>query len=89
MLSTVDGVSWDSRTERINHAAPQLLWEQVADDIAADIASGALPPNSRLPNETELATIYGVARVTVRSAIAHLVARDVLVVVRGRGTFVR
>ena len=45
---------------------------QVAADIEADIDAGALAPDTRLPSESELATQYGVARVSVRRAIEKL-----------------
>lgn len=76
------------RTDRIEHGGPKLLWQQVADDITADIDSGALASGWKLPSEAELTEVYGVARVTVRRAIAELVQAGRLVVVRGRGTFV-
>lgn len=50
--------------------------------------SGALSSGAKLPNELELADQYGVARLTVRRAIKDLVGDGLLVVVRGRGTFV-
>ncbi|WP_229680396.1 GntR family transcriptional regulator [Saccharopolyspora thermophila] len=79
---------WESRRERIDHDGPATLWKQVADDVAADIAAGDLSPGARLPTELELAEIYGVARGTIRRAVADLVERGAVVVVHGRGTFV-
>lgn len=82
-------MAWEDRSDRIEHEGPDLLWEQVADDLRADIKSGRLAPGSRLPNELELASIYGVARVTVRNALASLRREGLIIVTRGRGTFVR
>lgn len=87
-MSTVACVSWPSRTDRITHDGPVLLWKQVADDITQMINSGELRSGSRLPAETELADIYGVARVTIRRAVAELRAEKTITVVHGRGTFV-
>lgn len=81
-------MSWPSRGDRVDHAAPRLVWEQVADDIRADIRSGELPPGARLPAEVELAEIYGVARVTIRRAVLELRKEQLLIVIQGRGTFV-
>lgn len=64
------------------------MWQQIAADIAADIASGELVVDQRLPAEQSLAEVYGVARATVRRAIAALVDQGFLVVRHGRGTFV-
>jgi GntR family transcriptional regulator len=42
-----------------------------------------------LPGELELAQQYGVARLTIRRAISELVSESRIVILRGRGTFVR
>lgn len=82
-------MAWGNRADRIDHEGPRFVWQQIADDIAADIRSGALPVNSRLPAEQDLAVdVYGVARATVRRAIASLAEEGLLVVMHGRGTYV-
>lgn len=80
-------MSWEDRSGRLDHNEPRFVWQQIADDLAADIESGALPAGSRLPSEAALAEVYGVARGTIRRAIADLVERGLLVVLHGRGTF--
>lgn len=65
-----------------------LLWRQVADDIAEDISSGALSAGDRLPSELDLASCYGVSRITVRRALKELHANRLVRAVQGRGTFV-
>lgn len=64
------------------------MYDQVAEDIAADITSGALAPGARLPTEIELAAQYQVSRVTIRRAVQELTERGLIVVSHGRGTFV-
>ncbi|MGB3439041.1 MAG: GntR family transcriptional regulator [Actinophytocola sp.] len=82
-------MSWDNRADQIDHDGPDLVWEQVRDDLLADLDSGELPPGTRLPSEQALADdIYGVSRPTVRRAIAALVEQGRLKVVHGRGTYV-
>jgi GntR family transcriptional regulator len=81
-------MSLEDRSARINHDSAVTVTAQVATDIEADIDSGALAPDTRLPTETELADQYGVSRVTVRRAIAALRDRGKLVTVHGRGTYV-
>lgn len=66
----------------------EYIWRQVADDIKADIADGALRPGSRLPTEVDLAENYGVARNTIRRAIKELADEKIIVVMHGRGTFI-
>jgi DNA-binding GntR family transcriptional regulator len=51
--------------------------------------TGRLAPGAKLPGEIELAAQYGVARLTVRRAIRELVAEERLVILRGRGTYVK
>lgn len=79
----------DDRKDRIRPDALRLLWEQVADDIRADIDSGRLDSGTRLPSEFELADQYGVSRATTRRATAELISEGLLVILRGRGTYVR
>lgn len=68
---------------------PQLVYMLIADDIAAQIRDGRLAPGARLPGETALAEHYGCARMTVRRARRELEERGLVVVVHGKGTFVR
>lgn len=82
-------MAWNSRADRIARDGPDLLYQQVADDIAAMVKSGELPRGSRLPAEHELMEIYTVSRPTVRSAVAELRKAGVVTVVRGRGTYVK
>lgn len=82
-------MSLDDRSARIDKAKLEHLWAQVADDIRGDIQSGALRPGAKLPAEPELAVQYGVSRVTVRRAISELTAEGLVMVLSGRGTFVR
>jgi DNA-binding GntR family transcriptional regulator len=79
-------VSIGDRSDQISRDSPVLLSEQVAADLGRLIDDGTL--TGRLPAEIELADDYQVGRVTVRRAIAALVAAGRLQVVRGRGTFV-
>jgi DNA-binding GntR family transcriptional regulator len=81
-------MSVNDRRNRIDRRKPQHLWSQVAEDIRADIAAGRLVPGDKLPGELELAAQYGVARLTVRHAVADLADGGYVVVLRGRGTFV-
>lgn len=79
---------WEDRSSRIVHDGPVRLWQQVADDIRRAIESGELTPGAKLPSEPELAEIYGVARVTVRTAISSLREEGLVTVTVGRGTYV-
>ena len=62
---------------------------QVAERISEMIKSKNLIVGERLPNEFELAEQLNVGRGTIREAVKLLVARNILVIERGKGTFVR
>lgn len=72
----------------IDTSGPELVYLQVANHIAARIASGELTPGTRLPAERDLAEFYGVAYDTIRRATQVLRQRELIVTVHGRGTFV-
>ena len=63
-------------------------YRQIADDIAARIAARDLAPEQPIPSETELCTVFGVARGTARHAVAALRDLGLVVTVPQRGTFV-
>jgi GntR family transcriptional repressor for pyruvate dehydrogenase complex len=63
-----------------------------ADSVARDLADMILTqmvPGSSLPSEAELATRYGVSRLTVREAVKLLAGRGLLDLGRGRRALVR
>jgi len=66
----------------------RLMYEQVAEHIAARIEAGELEPGRKLPPERELASEYGVAYNTMRSAMQVLRDRGLIVTMQGRGTYV-
>lgn len=81
-------MSWESRADRINHEGANYVYAQVADDIRAEIESGALSAGSKLPAAEALADIYGVARLTAIRAVRHLAEQGLVAIVKGRGTYV-
>jgi DNA-binding GntR family transcriptional regulator len=80
--------SLEDRSGMINHGSATPVPFQVAAHIEAGIDAGAFAPDTRLPSESELATQYGVARVSVRRAIERLRERGKVITVHGRGTYV-
>lgn len=64
------------------------LAEQVADRINQLIVDRNIQPDDKLPNEFELAQFLNVGRGTIREAEKLLVARNVLEIRRGKGTYV-
>lgn len=65
------------------------LYDQIINDIEADIRSGRLKPGAQLPTYSELAARYSTSIVTVRKSIASLVNKGYLKAVERVGTFVK
>ncbi|KAF0968280.1 HTH-type transcriptional repressor NagR [Gordonia sp. YY1] len=63
-------------------------WRLIADELRGEIVDGGLPPGTRLPSESQLASRFGVNRNTVRQAVAALASDRLVVARRGSGTFV-
>lgn len=61
---------------------------QLARHLGAAITEGRLAPHHQLPPERDLADRAEVSRVTVRKAVAELVARGLVEQRRGAGSFV-
>ena len=61
---------------------------RAADQLSQLIIDRKLAAGDKLPNEFELAEQLNVGRGTIREAVKLLVARNVLVVQRGKGTYI-
>lgn len=64
-------------------------YDQVADDLRAQITDGALQAGDQIPSEAELMTHYGVSRIVVRMAVDVLQNEGLVIKRQGAGTFVR
>lgn len=73
----------------VDHDSAVPPSRQIANDLRGRIASGELPPGSRLPSITHLMQEYGVARNTARRAIAILADENLVEVIHGWGTFTK
>jgi GntR family transcriptional regulator len=72
----------------IDRENPLPCYAQVEETIAEAIVAGAYSVGSQLPPETVLIERFGVSRVTVRKAVENLVAKGLVEIRRGKGTFV-
>jgi GntR family transcriptional regulator len=64
------------------------LYHQLKEAIRSNIESGVWAPSHRLPNEFEVARMFGVSRTTVRTALNDLTREGLLRRRPGQGTFV-
>ena len=69
-------------------APNQKLYQRIADTIAAEIASGAYQPGTRLPAERDLAERFAVSRPTIREAMIALEIRGLVGARKGSGIYV-
>ncbi|WP_238419376.1 winged helix-turn-helix domain-containing protein [Streptomyces taklimakanensis] len=67
---------------------PRYRYQQLADDLEAEITTGRLPVGGRLPGEHELREIHGVSLGTVRRAMGLLRERGLISTLTGAGSFV-
>lgn len=64
------------------------MYRQIAEDLRAQIESGALEPGQQLRTELELREHYGASRNTIRDAIKLLTTWGLAELRPGQGTFV-
>lgn len=77
-----------TRAVPLDRQSTRPLFAQVMQSLRAAIDSGEFQPGGRIPTEPELATMYGVSRITIRRAIEELCEHGLLVKRQGKGTFV-
>lgn len=64
------------------------VYSQLADRLRGRIENGAFPAGTYLPSEAALSKEFGVARNTVRRALAVLVAERLVATIRSKGYLV-
>lgn len=72
--------------KRVGYRSP--LYLQLREVIRSKIESGEYPPGTCIPSESTLSKIYGIHRLSVRSAISALEYEGLLKSVQGKGVFV-
>lgn len=70
------------------HIQSARLYEQIVEQIEAQVLSGKLHYGDRLPTERELAEQFGVSRTAVREAVKALREKGLVQSHPGRGTFI-
>jgi GntR family transcriptional regulator len=80
--------TFPSNIRKLNRESSQTLFSQIEEIIRDGIENGVWLPNTPIPSERELGSIYGLSRMTVRRAIDQLVTDGSLYRANGKGTFV-
>jgi len=70
-----------------NHKASVI--DQVYDQLKANILGEIWKPGEKIPSENDLASSFGVSRMSIRMAIQKLVTLGLLEAKVGEGTFVK
>src|ERR1700739_1481239 len=68
--------------------AQRPMYQQIAEDLRAQIESGTLAPGAQLPTELELRDRYSSSRNTIRDAIKRLTSQGLVETRPRQGTFV-
>lgn len=68
--------------------SPVPLYTQVREILRERILDGSYAPHAQLPAESEMSSIFGVSRITVRQALSDLQKEGVIFKIPGKGTFV-
>jgi GntR family transcriptional regulator len=72
-------------TQAIDPASDRAVYKQIADHLRETISRGRLKEGDQLPSEAQLIGHYGVARMTIRSALRLLEAEGLITAEHGRG----
>ncbi|MCI0689147.1 MAG: winged helix-turn-helix domain-containing protein [Sporichthyaceae bacterium] len=73
---------------QVDPTSAVYVYIQIADHVQQLIEAGTLTPGARLGSEIDMATEYGVARMTIRRVVRELRDRGLVVTVFGKGTYV-
>jgi len=73
---------------KIDRRSTQPLYAQLKQLLIDRIRQQAYEPGQQIPSEMALCQELSLSRPTVRQAIAELVSEGILVIIKGKGTFV-
>jgi GntR family transcriptional regulator len=73
---------------RTRRGTEPALWERVGEELEREIVDGMPAAGERLASEAALSRRFGVSRVTLRQALAHLEQRGMVHPQAGRGWYV-
>lgn len=65
-----------------------VLSNEIVNNLCELISGKQLKPGEKIPSEIELSQMMGVSRSSVREAIKILASRNIVEVIRGKGTYV-
>lgn len=69
--------------------SPKVQYRRIAADLREMITDGRLAPGDTIPSEAAIGRQYGVSRGTARQALSELEGSGLVLVVQGKGRFVK
>lgn len=73
----------------LHNNSNQPIYEQIKEQIKANILQGKVEPGTPLPSMRELASDLGVSLITTKRAYVDLEQEQFVTSIRGKGTFVK
>ncbi|MDL2301184.1 FadR family transcriptional regulator [Lachnospiraceae bacterium OttesenSCG-928-D06] len=73
---------------KLTNLKSKLLVEQIEEQIHKYILKEEISIGGKMPNEFQMAEMFGVGRSTIREAVKSLVSKGILEIRRGAGTYV-
>lgn len=73
---------------QLNNNSRLPIYEQIVSEMKAQVVKGVLEPGDRVPSIRELAAILGVNPNTVSKAFQELERLEILITIKGKGTFI-
>lgn len=74
---------------QIDHEGAEFPYLQLAAILRERITAGEYPPGGKLPTIIEITAQTGLTAMTIRRAMRMLADEGLIVIIPGRGTFVR
>lgn len=68
--------------------SPIPLYTQVKESLRERILDGTYKVHQQLPSESEMSSLFGVSRITIRQALSDLQKEGLIFKIPGKGTFV-
>ncbi|WP_155353337.1 GntR family transcriptional regulator [Acrocarpospora macrocephala] len=68
----------EGRAAKIYRGGPELVYRQIADILAEEIANGEIKPGARVPNQSELRREFEVSPMSARKALQELHERGLV-----------
>lgn len=74
---------------QLDFQSKKPIYQQIVEQILAQVKSGELHPGDKLPTERELAAQLDIARGTVKKAYKDLADNNIIEVIQGSGSYIR